>query len=838
MTLTLKEAIQSRKLKLIATELEPLARKDRAVKKIVDTLKKGKEPNPEDITSLKGDTQDDVVLAFASVIGPSQTTKFLGEAKTIKVGEDAVGAKQPHYVIVKDRKVIAKGNKEEMMEKCGDGERVWLSTKDVGDVVEEKGPCWKGYKQVGTKKKNGKEVPNCVPEGKEDPDIGDRKGSQPASYHKGLAASTKEKRDAQFKKQSKMSDDDPDAYKPAPGDKEAKTKPSQYTKKYKDMFGEETLEESNTKKALQKKSEETGVAYSILKDVYDRGVAAWRTGHRPGTTPAQWGMARVNSFVTGGKTQKTTDADLWKKHKGQKEEFEMSDKELTEAVRVDDSRYKRSHKKAPKGKGLWGFTTKPMGTPKERETYIPAMAMDYKQAVEMGKKWADRQGSSVVYVLEANQEDMEPASPDEKSMALKQAEFIQYVGREIGEHLVANKEFPEWMQNKLSALHQKAKDMHATLGAHGGDEMEESVKREEVMSNYNYRTEAHNPMLVSKAVRVAEKMGGDMTGAVEKIEKMGKGLSDHPKVKAALRMANEEFDLTEQKKKKDMTPDELEDELFDMSQLMNMAITDGIWSKSKLINTLATGGFNKAKISKALDMYKKEFDKSPRLMNYEKGVKILKRAKVHEGFELNEKAESEAQAIAARIALKHKREGTKPEPGTASAEMIKMSEKDLEDFTKVKKGAPKKVEEATELMESHFKVGDKVTCIASGMKGEVIKLDEPQTGKYYTVRREDGKVMKYASDELKKVMSEAMDKVNKDALKKKFKDRKDKDIDNDGDVDDSDEYLHNRRKTIAKAVAKEQSEVKLKDKDVDMDGDADEKDKSLEKRKQKSLETE
>lgn len=30
-------------------------------------------------------------------------------------------------------------------------------------VQEDKGPCWPGYKQVGTKMKNGKEVPNCVP---------------------------------------------------------------------------------------------------------------------------------------------------------------------------------------------------------------------------------------------------------------------------------------------------------------------------------------------------------------------------------------------------------------------------------------------------------------------------------------------------------------------------------------------------------------------------------------------------------------------------------------------------------------------------------------------------
>ena len=45
-----------------------------------------------------------------------------------------------------------------------------------------------------------------------------------------------------------------------------------------------------------------------------------------------------------------------------------------------------------------------------------------------------------------------------------------------------------------------------------------------------------------------------------------------------------------------------------------------------------------------------------------------------------------------------------------------------------------------------------------------------------------------------------MDKVNPVAVKKKFKDRKDKDIDNDGDVDDSDRYLHKRRKAISKEI--------------------------------------
>ena len=49
---------------------------------------------------------------------------------------------------------------------------------------------------------------------------------------------------------------------------------------------------------LVKKAEKSGMPYGILKQVYNRGMAAWKTGHRPGTTPQQWAFARVNSFVT------------------------------------------------------------------------------------------------------------------------------------------------------------------------------------------------------------------------------------------------------------------------------------------------------------------------------------------------------------------------------------------------------------------------------------------------------------------------------------------------------------------------------------------------------------
>ena len=201
---------------------------------------------------------------------------------------------------------------------------------------------------------------------KEDDKESKQQKQQPG-YYKGLGNSTKDKRQAHFNKKTKMDDDNPKAYEPAPGDAEAKTKPSKHSNKFKKMFGEavqgnleraglkrphqllrqdntvnfdyrfkmyraakeqEALqqqrasveaeiteqrineiydimeqaefvnEKSNPEKSLRDKAEKSGMPYAILKKVFDRGVAAWRTGHRPGTTPVQWGLARVNSFAT------------------------------------------------------------------------------------------------------------------------------------------------------------------------------------------------------------------------------------------------------------------------------------------------------------------------------------------------------------------------------------------------------------------------------------------------------------------------------------------------------------------------------------------------------------
>ena len=173
-------------------------------------MQTGKLPTKQDLKSIKGKEQDDVVMALTKAIGPDEAIKLVEgmcdmskhaeklvsakgnpdgplpkwgeppvdamnktpgqkkkkvkedcwdgytkkgmkkkgkkmvpncvkteEVKTIKVGEDAVGSDKCHYALVMDRKVTAVGTKDEMLAKCKEeGGRVWVSTKQVGDIVE------------------------------------------------------------------------------------------------------------------------------------------------------------------------------------------------------------------------------------------------------------------------------------------------------------------------------------------------------------------------------------------------------------------------------------------------------------------------------------------------------------------------------------------------------------------------------------------------------------------------------------------------------------------------------------------------------------------------------
>jgi hypothetical protein len=71
--------------------------------------------------------------------------------------------------------------------------------------------------------------------------------------------------------------------------------------------------DDNVEKALANKAKATKISKSILKSVYEKGLSAWKGGHRPGVSQHQWAMGRVNSFVTGKGGARKVDKKLWKR---------------------------------------------------------------------------------------------------------------------------------------------------------------------------------------------------------------------------------------------------------------------------------------------------------------------------------------------------------------------------------------------------------------------------------------------------------------------------------------------------------------------------------------------
>jgi hypothetical protein len=132
-----------------------------------------------------------------------------------------------------------------------------------------------------------------------------KKAFWPPKYFKGLTRkqSLKRKKEIQFFGSKDTSD--PKAYTGFKTDSGVKTKPSSYTKQWNALFPDA--------KSLKERSTVTGVPLKYIQESYNRGMAAWRTGHRPGANQHQWGYARVSSFLLCGKTHYSTDSDLVRK---------------------------------------------------------------------------------------------------------------------------------------------------------------------------------------------------------------------------------------------------------------------------------------------------------------------------------------------------------------------------------------------------------------------------------------------------------------------------------------------------------------------------------------------
>ena len=127
----------------------------------------------------------------------------------------------------------------------------------------------------------------------------------PVKYYRGLTRKQNLQRKRSATRRTKMSFKDPKAYVPFKTDKGIKTRKSSYTERFHKKYPGAT--------SLTEIAKATGISKSILQKVYDRGMAAWRTGHRPGASQHAWGMARVHSFAMKGKTYRTADKDLAEK---------------------------------------------------------------------------------------------------------------------------------------------------------------------------------------------------------------------------------------------------------------------------------------------------------------------------------------------------------------------------------------------------------------------------------------------------------------------------------------------------------------------------------------------
>ena len=169
-----------------------------------------------------------------------------------------------------------------------------------------------------------------------------------------------------------------------------------------------------------------------------------------------------------------------------------------------------------------------------------------------------------------------------------------------------------------------------------------------------------------------------------------------------------------------------------------------------------------------------------------------------------QEAVSPAQQAAIAISKKEKGEKPKDEEGNAFGKALQAA-KEKGEKTFVVSGKKYNVEDADEMRDKNKKdaKGEKSPIKVHGEDLNA-EIEAAKMGKVKSLV-DTIKDMFYKTETNKNDKSDdgdGLDAVQPKAVKKKFKDRKDKDIDNDGDVDDSDKFLHKRRKAISKAVGK------------------------------------
>lgn len=138
----------------------------------------------------------------------------------------------------------------------------------------------------------------------------------PRKYVTGIAESTAAKRKAEIRKRTRGKV----SYEPLAGDSKKSNKKSTHTQKATRTGLRGKILDKMTKlkgpqrdRFIRAAASVKGIPSDIIRQVYKRGERAWAVGHRVGATQAAWARARVYSFLTGGKTTTTGDADLYRR---------------------------------------------------------------------------------------------------------------------------------------------------------------------------------------------------------------------------------------------------------------------------------------------------------------------------------------------------------------------------------------------------------------------------------------------------------------------------------------------------------------------------------------------
>jgi hypothetical protein len=440
-------------------------------------------------------------------------------------------------------------------------------------------------------------------------------------------------------------------------------------------------------------------------------------------------------------------------------------------------------------------------------------------------------------------EDKEPASPDEASMAIKQAKFICYVGEELIDYIKNGKEFPEWMQNKLSGLHTQAMSVHSAMGGDYDD------KNEEVEIEEAYKTPAEAKAYEDGKKAVAKKVSYDDNPnkkGTKEYTAWSKGHNDARAKLIAKRHVKEDVDLQE-------------------SPMVSMTIPNVTSDMaSKLEKTAKANNVEYSRSGRTVVLKGKRIDMTSVRTKMGIAQTNLKMVPVNEEVELEEdfynvvyrdksgKVQGEKEFDSKSAAEKYAKLGNSRDKvgGKYTVNLVR-------------DGGMGRRNEEVEMNEAYLnKSGtgpseegyhdagmwdkERAQQLAKAKGG---KISKDPSGRY-TVRipnrpmREDvdfDELFESTFEEealsveetLKAIIEGKMDKVNKKELKKDFDDRKDKDIDNDGDTDDSDEYLHKKRQAISKSMKGEDegegetSAPKSKSKDDHEDEENEKKDQPV-----------